>query len=136
MEQETRVCIFLSLLWKELIGGVSEFPLAISGAGCQLIAHLPRERGTRSPSWLLPTRAAPVLFPGPARAAWSHPGGAEGTVLPWGGSSRKIGDVWESQMERGLGVCELWLCRMLGIFCIHPSIHGMPRRDQSPLDGI
>lgn len=43
MEQETQVCIFLSVLWKELIG-VSEFPFAISGAGCQLIAHLPRQR--------------------------------------------------------------------------------------------
>lgn len=39
MEQEAQVCIFLSLLWKELIH-VSEFPFAISSAGCQLIAHL------------------------------------------------------------------------------------------------
>lgn len=43
MEQETQVCIFLSVLWKELIG-VSEFPFAISSAGCQLIAHSRWER--------------------------------------------------------------------------------------------
>lgn len=59
MEQETQVCIFLSLLWKELIG-VSEFPLAISSAGCQLIAHLLWERPSRKvrhgPSYLLPSQ--------------------------------------------------------------------------------
>lgn len=63
MEQEPQVCIFLSVLWKELVA-VSEFPSAISGAGCQLIAHLPRERpaGERDTGSLL---AALIWFPGP-----------------------------------------------------------------------
>lgn len=43
MEQEARARVFLSPLWKELIR-VSEFPFAISTAGCQLIAHLLWER--------------------------------------------------------------------------------------------
>lgn len=43
MEQEARAHVFLSPLWKELIR-VSEFPFAISTAGCQLIAHLLWER--------------------------------------------------------------------------------------------
>lgn len=73
MEQETQVCIFLSLLWKELIG-VSEFPFAISSAGCQRIAHLLWERpaGKRDTARsLLSALLADALiwFPGPAAAA-------------------------------------------------------------------
>lgn len=68
MEQETRVCIFLSVLWKELTA-VSEFPFAISG-WCQLIAHLPRERpaGEGDTRPLLPglSRTALICSPGPA----------------------------------------------------------------------
>jgi len=72
MEQETQVCIFLSLLWKELIG-VSEFPFAISSAGCQLIAHLLWERpaGKRGAARsLLSALLADALigFPGSAAA--------------------------------------------------------------------
>lgn len=61
MEQEARVRVFLSPLWKELIR-VSEFPFAISAAGCQLIAHLLWERPagkrrTAGPSYLPPSQA-------------------------------------------------------------------------------
>lgn len=72
MEQETQVCIFLSLPWKELIG-VSEFPFAISSAGCQLIAHLLWERPARkqdSAQSLLSALLADALigFPGSVAA--------------------------------------------------------------------